>query len=168
MPRDPQANVKTRPQTQPPARVVLVEDHPMFREQLAHLINKQLDMAVCAEADNAIGGFEAINRHQPSLAIIDITLKGASGLELLKDLRAREVKVPVLMLSMHAESLYAERAMRAGANGYITKVEASAKVMTAIRQVLAGEIYLDPQFMNRFVSKVLVNSKMGRRIRSNV
>ncbi len=161
MPRDPQANVKTRPQTQAPARVVLVEDHPMFREQLAHLINKQSDMAVCAEADNAIDGFEAINRHQPSLAIIDITLKGSSGLELLKDLRAREVKVPVLMLSMHAESLYAERAMRAGANGYITKVEASAKVMTAIRQVLAGDIYLDQQFMNRFVSKVLVNPKNG-------
>lgn len=139
------------------ARVVLVEDHPMFREQLAHLINKQPDMAVCAEANNAADGFAAINRQQPSLAIIDITLKGSSGLELLKDLRAQGIKVPVLMLSMHPESLYAERALRAGASGYITKEEASAKVMTAIRQVLAGEIYLDPRFMKRVVSQILVD-----------
>jgi DNA-binding NarL/FixJ family response regulator len=141
------------------AQVVLVEDHPMFREQLAQLINKQPDMAVCAEAANATDGFSVINREQPALAIIDITLKGSSGLELLKDLRAQGSKVPVLMLSMHAESLYAERALRAGANGYITKEEASAKVMTAIRQVLAGEIYLDPLFMNRVVSKLLVNPR---------
>jgi DNA-binding NarL/FixJ family response regulator len=141
------------------AQVVLVEDHPMFREQLAHLINKQPDMAVCAEADNAAHGLAAINRQQPSLAIIDITLKGSSGLELLKDLRAQGIKIPVLMLSMHAESLYAERALRAGANGYITKEEASAKVMTAIRQVLAGEIYLDPRFMKRVVSQILVNPR---------
>jgi DNA-binding NarL/FixJ family response regulator len=116
-------------------------------------------MAVCAEADNAAHGLAAINRQQPSLAIIDITLKGSSGLELLKDLRAQGIKVPVLMLSMHAESLYAERALRAGANGYITKEEASAKVMTAIRQVLAGEIYLDPRFMKRIVSQILVNPR---------
>lgn len=141
------------------AQVVLVEDHPMFREQLAHLINKQPDMAVCAEADNASDGFAVINREQPALVIIDITLKGSSGLELLKDLRTQGIKVPVLMLSMHAESLYAERALRAGANGYITKEEASAKVMTAIRQVLAGEVYLDPRFMKRVVNQILVNPR---------
>jgi len=141
------------------SQVVLVEDHPMFREQLAHLINKQTDMAVCAEADNATDGLAVINRLQPALAIIDITLKNSNGLELLKDLRAQEIKVPVLMLSMHAESLYAERALRAGANGYITKEEASAKVMTAIRQVLSGEIYLDPRFMKRVVSQILVNPR---------
>jgi DNA-binding NarL/FixJ family response regulator len=143
------------------SKVVLVEDHPMFREQLAQLINKQADMVVCAEADNAVDGLEVIKREQPALAIIDITLKGSNGLDLLKDIRAHEIKVPVLMLSMHAESLYAERALRAGANGYVTKVEASAKVMTAIRQVLAGEIYLDPRFMKRVVSQVLVNPKKG-------
>ncbi|HEV2842780.1 MAG TPA: response regulator transcription factor [Chthoniobacterales bacterium] len=139
------------------AQVVLVEDHPMFREQLTHLINKQPDMAVCAEANNAPDGLAAINRLRPSLAIIDITLKDSSGLELLKDLRAQGIKIPVLVLSMHAESLYAERALRAGANGYITKEEASAKVMTAIRQVINGEIYLDPRFMKRVVSRILVN-----------
>jgi DNA-binding NarL/FixJ family response regulator len=141
------------------AQVVLVEDHPMFREQLAHLINKQPDMSVCAEVDNTTDGLAAILRQQPALAIVDITLKDSSGLELLKDLRAQGSKVPVLILSMHAESLYAERALRAGANGYITKEEASAKVMTAIRQVLAGEIYLDPRFMKRVVSRILVNPR---------
>ena len=141
------------------AQVVLVEDHPMFREQLAHLINKQPDMSVCAEVDNTTDGLAAIMRQQPALAIVDITLKGSSGLELLKDLRAQGSKAPVLILSMHAESLYAERALRAGANGYITKEEASAKVMTAIRQVLAGEIYLDPRFMKRVVSRILVNPR---------
>jgi DNA-binding NarL/FixJ family response regulator len=141
------------------AKVALVEDHPMFREQLAHLINKQPDMSVCAEVDNTTDGLAAIMREKPALAIVDITLKSASGLELLKDLRAQGSKVPVLILSMHAESLYAERALRAGANGYITKEEASAKVMTAIRQVLAGEIYLDPRFMKRVVSRILVNPR---------
>jgi DNA-binding NarL/FixJ family response regulator len=137
-------------------QVVLVEDHPMFREQLAQLINKQPDMRVRAEANNTKDGLAAISQHQVSLAVIDITLKGASGLELLKDLRAQGNTVPVLMLSMHPESLYAERALRAGANGYITKEEASAKVMTAIRQVLAGEIYLDARFMKRMVQQILV------------
>jgi DNA-binding NarL/FixJ family response regulator len=141
------------------AKVALVEDHPMFREQLAHLINKQPDMSVCVEVDNTTDGLAAIMREKPALAIVDITLKGSSGLELLKDLRAQGSKVPVLILSMHAESLYAERALRAGANGYITKEEASAKVMTAIRQVLAGEIYLDPRFMKRVVSRILVNPR---------
>jgi DNA-binding NarL/FixJ family response regulator len=141
------------------AKVALVEDHPMFREQLAQLINKQPDMSVCAEVDNTADGLAAIIREQPALAIVDITLKDSSGLELLKDLRAQGSKVPVLILSMHAESLYAERALRAGANGYITKEEASAKVMTAIRQVLAGEIYLDPHFMKRVVSRILVNPR---------
>ena len=131
----------------------------MFREQLAQLINKQPDMAVCWEADNAADGLAAIFRHQPALAIVDITLKNSSGLELVKDLRAQGLKVPVLILSMHAESLYAERTLRAGANGYITKEEASAKVMTAIRQVLSGEIYLDPRFLKGMVSRILVNPR---------
>lgn len=142
-----------------PSRIVLVEDHPMFREHLSNLINKESDLTVCAEADNAREGLAAICHHHPALAIIDLTLKGSSGLELLKDIRAQELTLPVLILSMHDESLYAERALRAGANGYITKQEASSKVMTALRQVLSGEIYLESRFMNRIVNKVLVNPK---------
>jgi DNA-binding NarL/FixJ family response regulator len=135
-------------------RVVIVEDHPMFRERLAHLINKEEDMVVCGEADNVREGLALIRRAKPSLAIVDITLKESGGLDLLKDIRAHEIELPVLILSMHDESLYAERALRAGARGYITKHEASAKVMTAIRKVLRGEIYLDQRVTDRIVDRV--------------
>ena len=137
---------------------MIVEDHPMFREQLAHLINREADLVVCGEADNVRDGLALITQLQPQLAIVDLTLKGASGLELLKDLRARSLNVLTLVLSMHDESLYAERALRAGARGYITKHEASAKVMIAIRQVLAGELYLEPRFMSRIVNKMVTAS----------
>jgi DNA-binding NarL/FixJ family response regulator len=137
------------------ASVVIVEDHPMFREQLAHLINKEPDMIVCGEADNVGDGLRLIKDRQPKIAIVDITLNGSSGLELLKDLRAHEIELPVLVLSMHEEKLYAERALRAGAKGYITKHEASASVMEAIRRVLAGEIYLKPRFISSILAKVM-------------
>jgi DNA-binding NarL/FixJ family response regulator len=139
-------------------RIVIVEDHPMFREQLQLLIDKEEDLAVCGQSDNVPAALELIQRLQPQMAIIDITLKGASGLDLLKDLRAHEIELPVLVLSMHEESLYAERALRAGARGYITKQEASVKVMTAIRQVLSGEIYLESDVMRRMVDKVVGKS----------
>jgi DNA-binding NarL/FixJ family response regulator len=139
--------------------VVIVEDHPMFREQLGQLIDKADDMKVCGEADNIRDGFALIKQTRPSIAIVDITLKGSSGLELLKELRAHAIAVPVLVLSMHDESLYAERALRAGANGYITKYEASTEVMVAIRQVLDGEIYLNPRFMSRMMSKMLTGGE---------
>jgi DNA-binding NarL/FixJ family response regulator len=143
--------------SQPPKKisVVIIEDHPMFRERLGHLINKADDMMVSGEADNIRHGFALIKQTRPSIAIIDITLKGSSGLELLKNLRAHGIDMPVLVLSMHDESLYAERALRAGAKGYITKYEASSSVMTAIRQVLNGEIYLNPRFMSRIMSRLM-------------
>ena len=126
----------------------------MFREQLAHLINKADDLNVSGQADNIRDGLALIKQTQPSIVIIDITLTGSSGLELLKDLRAHGIAVPALVLSMHDESLYAERALRAGAKGYITKHEASAAVLKAIRQILKGEIYLNPRFMSRMIGKM--------------
>jgi DNA-binding NarL/FixJ family response regulator len=135
--------------------VVLIEDHPMFRERLAHLIDKADDMVVLGEADNIRDGLGLIKKIKPSIAIVDITLKGSSGLELLKDLRAQGSDVPVLVLSMHDESLYAERALRAGARGYITKHAASAGVMGAIRKVLNGEIYLNSQYMSEIMTKLM-------------
>jgi DNA-binding NarL/FixJ family response regulator len=135
--------------------VVIVDDHRMFREHLGHLIEKAEDMVVCGEADNVEDGFALINKKRPSVAIVDISLKGSSGLELLKELRAHDIDVPVLVLSMHEESLYAERAMRAGANGYITKHEASADVLVAVRRVVQGEIYLNPKFMGRMMNKIM-------------
>lgn len=126
----------------------------MFREQLAQLIDKANDMKVCGEADNIRDGLALIKQTQPSIAIVDVTLKGSSGLELLKDLRAQRIAVPVVVLSMHDESVYAERALRAGAKGYVTKHEASAAVLKAIRQILKGEIYLNQRFMSRMVSRM--------------
>jgi len=145
--------VKNRPSKK--LTVVIVEDHPMFRERLGHLIEKADDLIVRGEADNIRDGFALIKRIRPSIAIIDITLKGSNGLELLKDLKAHEIDVPVLILSMHDESLYAERALRAGARGYITKHEASANVMVAIRQVLKGDIYLNPHFVSEIMTKLM-------------
>ena len=127
----------------------------MFREQLAELINKAADLRVSGETDNIAEALRIIELERPQVAIVDITLKGASGLELLKELRNRRIVLPVLVLSMHEESLYAERALRAGASGYITKHEASADVLNAIRRVLAGEIYLKPQFMSQMMSRMI-------------
>lgn len=146
-------------ETRDKRRVVLVEDHPMFRDQLAQLINREPDMSVCGEADNIQEAFNLIEAHQPDVAIVDLTLKGASGLELIKNLKARELNVPVLVLSMHDEALYAERVLKAGARGYITKNEASQEVMTAIHAVLRGEIYLP----SRIASRILENVAIGRK-----
>lgn len=137
------------------ATVVMVEDHPMFRERLGQLITKTGTMTVVGEADNIRDGLEAIRTTRPSIAVIDISLKGSNGLELLKDLRAHDLNVPVLILSMHDEALYAERALRAGARGYVTKHEASDQIVEAIRQVLEGEIYLKARFMVQLVDKVM-------------
>ena len=136
-------------------RVVIVEDHQMFREQLARLINKTDDMKVCGEADNVRDAFALIRQERPTIAIVDISLEGSSGLELLKDLRAYGIAVPILVLSMHDESLYAERALRAGAGGYLNKHESSVAVVNAIREVLDGEIYLDPRFKSRMIKKMI-------------
>jgi len=106
-------------------RVVIVDDHPLFRERLAQLINHELDMEVCGEAENAAQGIQLIRNSSPDLAIVDITLKGSSGLELIKSIKALSIGTPVLVLSMHDEALYAERALRAGATGYITKHQAA-------------------------------------------
>lgn len=130
-------------------RVLLVEDHPMFREQLKQLIAKESDMHVCGETDNSGDALELIKSGSPDVMIVDLTLKGASGLDLLKDLKAQGSSVPVLVLSMHDELLYAERVLRAGARGYITKHETSKEVMAAIRKVLGGEIYLGTRIASR-------------------
>jgi DNA-binding NarL/FixJ family response regulator len=142
-------------------RVVIVEDHRMFREQLVRLINKTDGMKVCGEADNIRDAFALIKQLKPSIVIVDITLKGSSGLELLKDLRAQDVAVPALVLSMHDESLYAERAIRAGARGYLNKGEGSAELMRAIRKVLKGEIHLNTSFMSRMVQRMVNGRDKG-------
>jgi DNA-binding NarL/FixJ family response regulator len=121
--------------------IFLVDDHPLVREWLTNLINQQADLAVCGEAETRPQAMQAILRLKPDVAIVDISLKDSSGIELIKDLKQTMPGTAVLVLSMHEESHYAERALRAGARGYIVKRETTRKVIAAIRQVLTGGIY---------------------------
>ena len=135
-------------------RVMLVEDHPLFRDSLANLINRDLGMMVCGEADDPKQAMEVIKATEPDVAIVDVSLRGSSGLELIKDLEAQQIDLPVLVLSMHDENLYAERALRAGARGYLTKNEASSVVIDAIRAVLAGEVYVSKAMTAKIVARM--------------
>jgi DNA-binding NarL/FixJ family response regulator len=123
-------------------RIVIVDDHPLVRERLAELINREPDLEVCGEAEDRNHGLELISQTRPELAIVDLTLKSSLGIELIKDLQARMPEVRILVVSMQDEAIHAERCIRAGARGYITKQAASRHIMQAIRRVLAGEIYL--------------------------
>jgi DNA-binding NarL/FixJ family response regulator len=138
-----------------PARVLIVEDHPMFREHLIQLITRDLGVTVCGEADNILDAMTLLEKHQPDVAIVDLTLRGgSSGLELLKDIKTQGLNVQVLVLSMHDEELYAERALRAGARGYISKNEASSEVVRAVRCVLSGEIYASQNVTARLLQRM--------------
>jgi DNA-binding NarL/FixJ family response regulator len=139
----------TRPasQTQDPrksTRIVIVDDHPVLRKGLGRIIDSNDGFVVCGEAGEAIDGMALIRREKPDLVIADIGLPGASGIELTKNIRAEFPDMPVLILSMHEESLYAMRALRAGATGYIVKQEAIEKIADAVREVLNGRRYLSP------------------------
>ena len=142
-------------------RVVVVDDHPLFRDRLSQIINHELDMAICGEAGDVQGALATIERTTPDLAIIDITLDGNSGLELIKSIRALGLKIPLLVLSMHDESLYAERSLRAGANGYITKRQPAAEVVAAVRRVLAGEVYLSETMTAGFLRTIAAGGGPG-------
>jgi len=140
--------------TPKPVKVVLVEDHLMFREWLGEMLGREPGFLVCGEADNIQQGLRIIQQTAPDIAIVDITLRGSSGLELVKDIKAHGLSVPVLVLSMHDEALYAERVLRAGAKGYISKSEASGTLTEAIRQVLAGKIYLGEKMTTLMLEKI--------------
>ncbi len=135
-----------------PVEILVVDDHPIMRAGLTQLIAQQGDLAVCGEAEDARGALAAIEAHPPDLAIVDISLKESSGLDLIKDIRARWPKLPVLVLSMHDEVIYAERVLRAGARGYVTKSEVSSKVVEGIRKVLAGEVYVSEKIASKMIS----------------
>ena len=135
-------------------KVVIVDDHPLFRERLAQLINHELDLEVVGEAESAKEAIQLVRDRSPDLAIIDITLKGSSGLELIKSIKSLSIGVPMLVLSMHDESLYAERALRAGATGYITKHQAADEVLLAIRRVLAEEVYISEKMNSVFLKSL--------------
>jgi DNA-binding NarL/FixJ family response regulator len=123
-------------------RVLLVDDHPIVRQGLALLIDREGDLSVCGEAEGSHAAYHAIETLHPDIVVLDISLSGPDGLDVLKEIRMKRADLPVLILSMHDESIYAERAMRAGANGYIMKQEATEKVLIAIRRILQGDVYL--------------------------
>lgn len=133
--------------------VLIVDDHPIVRQGLALLINREADLRVCGDAEEANSALLRIEELKPDLVVLDISLNGPDGLDLLKDLRLRDPNLPVLILSMLNESLYAERALRAGANGFIMKQEATERVLVAIRRILGGEVYLSDRMANRMLHR---------------
>jgi DNA-binding NarL/FixJ family response regulator len=135
-------------------RILLVDDHPMVRERLTELIERELDLMVCGEAEDRHQALDIIATTQPDLAVIDLTLKSSHGLELIKDIHARHPKLLMLTLSMHDESLHAERVIRAGAHGYITKQDATKKILAAIRRVLSGELYLNEKIAAQILARL--------------
>ncbi|HEV8379674.1 MAG TPA: response regulator transcription factor [Tepidisphaeraceae bacterium] len=135
-------------------KVLVIDDHPIVRERLAELINQESDLVVCGEAEDSHQARKAVADLQPDIAIVDITLKDTYGIELIKEFKDRYPKLPMLVLSMHDEALYGERALRAGARGYLTKQEATKKVVDAIRKVLAGEIYTSEKMAATILQKV--------------
>ncbi|HUN63187.1 MAG TPA: response regulator transcription factor [Candidatus Sulfotelmatobacter sp.] len=141
------------PTTTKKCRVLLVDDHPIVRQGLALLIDREPDLSVCGEADGAHSAFRAITTLRPDLVVLDISLSGPDGLDVLKEIRMKTASLPVLILSMHDESIYAERAMRAGANGYIMKQEATEKVLVAIRRILQGEMYLSDRLTSTMLQQ---------------
>jgi len=131
------------------ARILVVDDHAIVRAGLTLLINQEPDFVVCAEAKNADQALEAIEKHQVDLAIVDISLEGTNGIQLTKKIKSQRPHLPVLILTMHDEVLYAKRAFRAGAQGYVTKHRATETIITAIRQVLSGEIHVSEKFATK-------------------
>ena len=145
---DPGAAVKK-------SRIYIVDDHAMFREGLRQLIEHESDLVVCGDAPNAEEALAGIRATQPDVAVVDISLAGTSGLNLIKDLKAEFAELPVLVVSMHDESLYAERALRSGAMGYVMKHEPAKTVKAAIRRVLGGDLYLSEKMSAGILNRLM-------------
>jgi DNA-binding NarL/FixJ family response regulator len=140
-------------------RIVIVDDHPLFRHGLTQLINSNDDYAVCGEAGGAPEAMAVIRKVKPDLVIVDLGLQGPNGIELTKSLRVEFPKMLVLILSMHDEPTYAVRSLRAGANGYVTKQEALGSVLVAIREVTDGRVYLSPVMASEVISNVVLSKR---------
>ena len=151
------------PSTSAPAkiRVLLVDDHPITRQGLKALINQQLNLEVCAEADNAAQAVELLTKCQPDLAILDVSLKATNGIELTKNHKAHSPNLPILIVSMYDEALFAERALRAGAMGYVMKQEAGEKVVQALQHLLRGEIFLSSRMKEKMLHRFVNHKREG-------
>ena len=136
-------------------KIFIVDDHPIVRKGLTQLINQEADLVVCGEAESAHEALDVLKKLKPDLAIVDISLQGIDGIELIKTMKVRYADLPVLVVSMHDESIFAERALRAGARGYIMKQEAIEKMMEAIRRVLKGDIYISGRVSENIVRRFI-------------
>ncbi len=143
-------------------RVFIVDDHPLLRKGLGELINQQLDMIICGEADDAPEALKAICQIQPDLVIVDISLKSQNGIELIKNIKAINPSVQVLVLSMHDESIYALRVLKAGAKAYVMKQEVVDKVMEAIRRIRAGKVFVSERVAAQMLSQVVDGNDPSR------
>lgn len=155
----------TLPDPGPPAKkaILIVDDHPMLRRGLASLIGSEPDLAVCGQAATCQAALKAIRESQPDLVIVDLALKNSDGLDLVRSMGKRHPRIPALVLSMHDEALYAERSLRAGARGYVTKQQGGRTVLVAIRRVLYGETYMSDQLQGRLAAKFVA----GRTLATN-
>jgi DNA-binding NarL/FixJ family response regulator len=140
------------------ARVLIVDDHPIVRQGLTQLIDGVDDLEVCGEAHDATSASEALDRLRPDVAIVDLMLEGTAGLAFIKELKRRYPDTPLLVLSMHDEAVYAERALKAGAYGYIMKEAATSQLLTALRKVLAGEVYVSEHMVARILRRMVGGS----------
>ncbi len=137
------------------ARILIVDDHVIVRQGIAQLVNRELDLDVCAEAGDADSAIAVLRETQVDLAIVDISLPGTSGIELVKLMRDAQPQLPVLVMSMHDEALYSDRAFRAGAKGYVMKQEATEKLLAAIRKILNGGVYVSDRMQTVMVQRFL-------------
>lgn len=137
-------------------KILIVDDHPIFRKGLSAVIHEQPDLNVCGEADNAKNALDAMRKFHPDIALVDISLPGANGIELTKMMLAENPRLIVLILSMHDESLYAMRALRAGASGYVMKAEALTHVVTALRKVIDKGIYVSSRLSESLIYKAVL------------
>jgi len=158
----PAMPLASKPTNGKATRILLVDDHPIVRERVMEIINSEPGLTVCGEAEDRNGALEAIQTTKPGLAIIDITLKNSNGLELIKDIHIRWPKLLMLVVSMHDEALYAERVLRAGARGYMTKQEATSNILLAIRRVLDGGVYLNEKAASKVISRLLTQPGHGK------
>lgn len=136
-------------------RVFIVDDHPLVRQGLAQIIDSQEDLEICGEAEDSSTAMRGIDSTKPDVIIVDISLQGNNGLELIKNVKAVHENLPILVFSMHDESIYAQRALRAGAKAYVMKKESSEKIVEAIRKILKGEIYVSPRVADQVLHQIV-------------
>jgi len=136
-------------------RIYIVDDHPLVRHGLSQIVSNEADMEICGEAEDSPAAIRGVGEANPDAIIVDISLKGANGLELIKNLKAIHEDIPILVFSMHDETIYAQRALRAGAKAYVMKKESPSKVVDAIRKIIQGEIYVSPSVADQVLHQIV-------------